>query len=166
MLCDALICWNSLPTILLIISCYSVEQENRGLQTDIKRPERHQDLSSCVFCYEQGPHYHGKVYLFHSTEWANLQNEDKEKLVQFFSIWESVLVRAENPFPFAWDLWSGITQEAQRWELYVWPGRVRDRAAWGGCGPWIENCCWVCCDASLHPHKWIITWLPIFISKE
>lgn len=77
-----------------------------------------------------------------------------------------MLVRAENPFPFAWDLWSGITQEAQRWELYVWPGRVHDRAAWGGCGLWIENCCWGCCDVSLHPHKWIITWLPIFMSKE
>lgn len=104
--------------------------------------------------------------IFQCIEWANLQKQDKEKVGSISSIWESVLVRAKNPFPFPWDLWSGITQEALRWELYVWPGRAHDRAAWGGRGLWSENCCWVCCEPSFHAHKWIITWLPIFISRE
>lgn len=100
--------------------------------------------------------------IFQWTDWANLQKEDKEKWVQFLSIWESVLVRAENPFPLPWDLWSGITQEAWRWELHVWPGRAHDREARGGNGLWSENGCWVCLEASAHAPKWIITWLPIF----
>lgn len=100
--------------------------------------------------------------IFQWTDWANLQKEDKEKWVQFLSIWESVLVRAENPFPLPWDLWSGITQEAWRWELHVWPGRAHDREARGGNGLWSENGCWVCLEASAQALKWIITWLPIF----
>lgn len=101
--------------------------------------------------------------VFQGTDWANLQKEDKEKWVQFLAIWESVLVRAENPLPLPWDLWSGITQEAQRWKLHVWPGRAHDTEARGGYGLWSENCCRVCLEASLHTPKWIITWLPIFL---
>ena len=123
------LCWNASPTLLLIVSCYSGEHENRGgWETDIKQPRRRRRLSVGVLLRAR-PALSGRGSIFRCREWTNLRREDKEKWVRFPSIWESVLVRAENPFPFPRDLWSGITQEALRWELLhlAW-----ERSWWSG----------------------------------